>query len=150
MRDKHGFKGTRFYRMWGAMKDRCFNPNCANYYNYGGRGITVSDDWKRFVNFKNDLIEKYNDGCIEFGEKNTTIERIANNKGYYKGNVIFIHKRDQMNNRRCNIMFNGECAQRASVRLGGNRKIVADRIKSGWSKEKAFTTPKKVIHNKNI
>lgn len=38
----HGMKGKRTYRCWGAMKQRCLNPNCNIWENYGKRGITVS------------------------------------------------------------------------------------------------------------
>jgi len=45
-RRKHGLWGTRLHRIWGAMKTRCFNKNFARYKDYGGRGITVCDEWK--------------------------------------------------------------------------------------------------------
>lgn len=42
---KHGMTGTRIYRAWRNMKDRCYNKNNKHYCNYGERGITVCDEW---------------------------------------------------------------------------------------------------------
>lgn len=41
----HGGCGSRLYAIFKGMKARCFNPNVENYPNYGGRGITVCDEW---------------------------------------------------------------------------------------------------------
>src|SRR2546429_7015474 len=45
---KHGMSGSREYRSWEGMKQRCFNPRAANYENYGGQGITVCEEWLSF------------------------------------------------------------------------------------------------------
>lgn len=42
----HGETGTRLYQKWSGMKRRCYNPNESVYPSYGGRGITVCDEWK--------------------------------------------------------------------------------------------------------
>jgi len=39
--EKHGLVGTRLYKSWDSMKERCFNPNNSSYNSYGGRGITM-------------------------------------------------------------------------------------------------------------
>lgn len=50
---KHGLLNTKLYHVWFDMVDRCTNPEHKNYKNYGGRGITVCDEWiadvKRFI-----------------------------------------------------------------------------------------------------
>lgn len=43
---KHGMFGTRIYKIWSGMKDRCYNENLKSYKDYGGRGITVCDEWR--------------------------------------------------------------------------------------------------------
>lgn len=50
-RSKHNFNKTRLYRLWGNMKTRCSNKKAINYSGYGGRGITVCDEWNDFENF---------------------------------------------------------------------------------------------------
>jgi hypothetical protein len=43
---RHGARGTRLYRIWGHMIDRCGNPNMHAFHRYGGRGIRVCSEWR--------------------------------------------------------------------------------------------------------
>ena len=55
---KHGKHKTRLYKIWAAIKGRCFNKNNRAYKNYGGRGITVCSEWAdSYVVLKNGLIK---------------------------------------------------------------------------------------------
>ena len=36
----------KLYKVWCGIKQRCFNPNSNRYKNYGGRGISICDEWK--------------------------------------------------------------------------------------------------------
>jgi len=45
-RDEHGLSHTREYNIWQMMLRRCYDPTCAEYPRYGGRGITVCDRWR--------------------------------------------------------------------------------------------------------
>lgn len=74
------------------MKTRCFNKNRKDYFRYGGRGITVSKEWLIFKNFENDMLSTYKIGL--------TLERIDNNKGYFKNNCRWITKQEQALNTR--------------------------------------------------
>jgi len=66
------------YSTWGAMKQRCSNPNRPNYKLYGGRGITFCKKWENFVGFWEDMGEDWSFG--------TSIERINVNGNYKKSN----------------------------------------------------------------
>lgn len=55
----HGRSSTKLYKSWSVMINRCINPNCPSYPDYGGRGITVCDRWKySFENFLEDMGER--------------------------------------------------------------------------------------------
>lgn len=75
---QHGMSGTREYNSWSAMKQRCYNPESEYYDCYGGRGISVCDEWMvSFAKFYEDM------GCCPEG---MSIERIDVNGSYCKEN----------------------------------------------------------------
>ena len=122
------------YKTWISMKTRCNNPNYNLYKDYGGRGIKICDKWNNeYEVFLKDMGRK--------PRKNYTIERIDNNGDYCKENCKWISKSEQNRNKRTSIVFNGEIATEAQKRMGMSRHTIHQRIKNGWSIEKAFITP---------
>lgn len=100
MKNKHGLYGTKFYSKWASMISRCTNPNNRSFKDYGGRGISVCDDWMEFTNFKDDLYLSYLEHVEEFGESNTTLDRIDVNCGYELSNVRWATLSEQARNKR--------------------------------------------------
>lgn len=90
---KHGHatagSQSKTYRAWCNMISRCFNPNYKGYKRYGGRGITVADEWRKFVRFLQDMGESP-DGL--------TLERVDNDKGYSKANCKWATRVEQASN----------------------------------------------------
>lgn len=100
---KHGLKGNRLYSTWKGMKNRCCNVNNVSYRNYGGRGITVCDEWKNdfqaFYDYVSDL--------PHFGEKGYTLDRINNDGNYEPSNVRWATAKEQRSNQR-KVLYYGE------------------------------------------
>mgnify|MGYP001097323176 CR=1 FL=1 len=136
-RKTHSMSYTRPYRIWGAMISRCSRKTDINYHNYGGRGITVCDKWKTFQGFWDDMKEGYSD--------NLSIDRLNNNKGYYKENCRWATREEQDNNtcRSRKITFMGETQTLTqwAYELNMNPKTLDFRFRNGWSVERALTTP---------
>lgn len=109
---KHSMARTRFYLIFHGMKARCNNKENISYCRYGKRGIKVL--WKSFEEFKKDMYESYLKHVEEFGEKQTTIDRINTNDNYYKNNCRWATYSQQLSNTRRNkrFEFNGEIKTR--------------------------------------
>lgn len=89
----HGMTKTRLFSIWRSMKARCYNKTCGGFQNYGGRGITVCDDWKN-------SFEKFRDWAISNGYKdNLSIDRINVNGNYEPSNCRWVTMLDQQSNK---------------------------------------------------
>lgn len=89
---------TPEYRTWSHMLDRCFNARNKDYRHYGGRGITVCDEWTGPTGFATFLRH------IGFRPApRHTIERINNSEGYFPGNVRWALNIEQPRNSRQNV-----------------------------------------------
>lgn len=86
------------YWAWKSMKQRCQNPKCQAYRNYGARGITVCDEWQQF--------EPFYEWAVSSGyERGFDIDRINNNGEYSPANCRWVSRRANINNRRKTIML---------------------------------------------
>lgn len=93
---KHGKTRSREFNSWTAMRQRCLNHSCQEFENYGGRGITICDEWSDFQRFLNDMGPRP-DGL--------SLERIRNNEGYHPGNCRWATREDQVRNRRTTVFY---------------------------------------------
>lgn len=132
-----GRPATPTYRVWLGMRQRCVNPHCAGYSNYGGRGIKVCARWDSFEAFLSDMGER---------PAELFLDRIDNNGNYEPSNCRWATRTVQNRNSRHNrlITFRGvtlpisEWAERQGLRV----HLVQDRIaRYGWSPEEALTLP---------
>lgn len=114
------------YKTWIRMKRRCFDESHENYSYYGGRGITVCENWLSFENF-----------LIDMGPRpeGMEIDRIDNNGSYEPGNCRWVNHTQQMRNMRRNTRIDTPlgimAASEACEIFGLNRRYLYERIKIG-------------------
>jgi hypothetical protein len=128
------------YNTWVSMNQRCYNPKCKDYKNYGARGITIFEPWK----------ESFEAFYLMVGPRpdpSYTLERIDYNRGYEPGNVKWIPRAEQPLNKRDNVR----------LEIDGETKIVSEwaldsrcsvsmftiykRLKNSWEPKEAVFAP---------
>lgn len=99
----HGKTNTKIFKVWQGIKNRCFNKNSDKYIYYGGRGISICQEWQEFLPFYNWAI---NNGYKD----NLTIDHINVNGDYEPSNCRWVTVKEQANNKQNTvyITYNGE------------------------------------------
>ena len=131
----HGMSYDRLYQTWADMKQRCSNPRCKSYPDYGGRGISYADEWNNF--------EVFREYALSVGYDDTlTIERIDVNGNYEPGNVKFIPLKEQIRNKRNSIHLTYKGIEKTlgewAGQFGVNRGTAWFRYKDNLSFEEIF------------
>lgn len=133
---KHGLRYHPLYLRWNNIIQRCKNPKCHAYKNYGGRGIKVCERWQDVGNFIKDMYPTYVEG--------SHIDRIDNNGDYNQENCRWISIKVNNNNKRNNriIEYKGisKTLPEWSEYLDISYYALYFRLMRGWSLDKAFTT----------
>ena len=136
---KHGLHGTRIYNIFNGMKGRCYCKEHFAYESYGGRGITVCDEWRN-------SFQAFYDWAMSNGYRDDlTLDRINNDGNYEPLNCRWITMKEQCSNRRNNhlLTYKGETKTLTEwAELYGKSYVALFmRLKRGWSIEKAIETP---------
>lgn len=92
----HNKWGTKCYRTWDHIIQRCTNEKYTGYANYGGRGITVCDEWRNSFDAFYNHVSK----LPHYGEEGRSIDRIDNDGNYEPGNVRWATRSEQNSNKR--------------------------------------------------
>ena len=142
-------KNIRLYRIWFSMFDRCYNDKNIQYKNYGGRGIKVANTWFDYFQFESDMIDLYQTHEKEYGEKDTTLERIDVNGNYCKENCIWITKIEQLQNKRNTKRTpDGQRLKEYCLENNLNYNTIQSRLRMGWTWEDTINKP--IEHRDNI
>lgn len=143
------------YNIYLGMIKRCYNKNNKDYYRYGGKGISVCDEWLDKTKVKQGEYKSGRGGvrpryvrkgflqfCKDMGEKPSgkTIDRIDNTKGYSKENCRWATPKEQANNRdTCVKTPTGENLHQYAERIGIDYRTITKRLSMGWTFEEATT-----------
>ena len=140
-RQEHKQGRTHLYNVWCLMLRRTTKPHSQDYKYYGGRGITVCDEWSRdFMKFHD---WAYSNGYVE----GLTLDRIDVNGNYCPENCQWATRKTQANNTRTNhyLTLNGktQSMKRWSEELGLSYHTLQWRVYHGWTDEEALTGKRK-------
>lgn len=125
----HGLSGTRLYNILRAMIRRCYDPDYEQYYNYGGRGIKICDEW---LDSENGPLNFYN-WAIENGyNDDLTIDRINNDGNYCPENCRWATMKEQAHNRRTNIRINMYNEKLTLYEIADTYNLNIDELKSAY------------------
>lgn len=135
----HGKTDTRLYAIWQQMKNRCCNKNLKAYKDYGGRGISVCDEWMHDFN-------TFYTWSIQHGyTDDLSIDRIDNDGNYTPNNCRWVTGAAQANNRRTNRLYTLDGETMSLTEWAHSRGVdprkVFNRVYAGWDFQTALSTP---------
>lgn len=128
---KHGMARHSMYFTWKGMKQRCLNNRDDNFPNYGGRGISVCDEWMTFDKFYQDMANSWSKGL--------QLDRINNNGNYCKENCRWVTNKLNSSNKRNSILSYEQIA--ICEKNGISAQTAHQRRKMGMSIHDSITTP---------
>jgi len=136
----HAMSGSRIYRQWSMMLDRCRNPRSQFFSRYGGRGIQVCDRWHKFEAFYADMGDR---------PAGKTLDRINNDGDYEPANCRWATPKEQCNNKALNRLLTlrgrTQTLSQWAIELGVNESTLRTRVGRGWSDERVLTQPVRSI-----
>lgn len=134
----HGMTRTRLFKIWTSMRERCEREKHPHYNDYGGRGISVCEEWNAFETFRDWAFQNGYDDSL-------TIDRIDVDGNYEPSNCRWVTMKAQQNNKRNNhvIDFNGEkhTITEWSEITGIGKTTIKERLNMGWTIEETLTKP---------
>ena len=140
---KHGLSASRINRIYRHMKERCYEKAGKDYELYGGRGITVCDDWLGEHGFENFYAWSMVHGYAE----SLSIDRVDTDKGYSPDNCRWVNATVQANNRRTNVVYDIGNGPQTRAELCKEYGIpyfkFRDRVASGWTVKEALEIDKR-------
>ena len=124
-------KQTRLYRIYTGIKNRCMNKRSPDYPNYGGRGVSVCEEW--ISDFKS-----FHDWAMSNGyANNLSIDRIDPNGNYEPNNCRWVQNKVQARNKKDTLYLTYKGETRPLSEWAEIKNIpyptLHYRFKSGWT-----------------
>jgi hypothetical protein len=147
---KHGCakpgKQTTEYQTWSHIIQRCSNEKSKYFHHYGGRGITVCEEWQKdFAQFLKDMGRR--------PSSNHSIERIDNSKGYSAENCKWAIMKEQCRNKRSNVWLDDGSETLCLADMGKKHGIkiptLHNRLKRGMTVQEAISKPIQKYRNQH-
>lgn len=136
----HGYCGTPTYSTWHSMIGRCGNPNDPSYGRYGGAGVKVCARWRKFENFLADMGER--------PSLSHSIDRIDSKRGYTRENCRWASHVEQNNNLKSNVRLKFRGREQTLMQWSRELRLsdyaIRNRLRNGWTVERALSTPCRV------
>lgn len=134
----HGLSGTVEYSSWQDIKRRCYDPEDANYHNYGGRGISMCEAWR------DDVVQFVVDVGLR-PKSGMTLDRIDTNGHYEPRNMRWASNSTQQRNRRDTVWLRMPAGWRVLAdvadEFGIHHSVLKGRLRGGWYLREALTKP---------
>ncbi len=134
----HGMSNAPTWNSWSNMISRCYRTGDKDFHKYGGRGISVCEEWRgSFLSF-----------YLHMGDrpKGKSLDRIDVNGNYGPGNCRWATPMEQNRNQRINVFYEMDgkrmIAPDWAKHLGLRKGAINMRLKAGWDLRRALTTPK--------
>lgn len=144
----HGMTNTKIYKSWSHIKERCFVKKDKSYKNYGGRGISMCEEWR------NNFMAFYDWSMANGYQDSLTIDRINNDGNYEPSNCRWTNSTIQACNKRILISTNTSGYKGVTkIRYKKWRSVISIKRKSihlgcfDTALEAGFTYDKYVIEN---
>ena len=129
------------YHVWRGMLDRCYCPTIKQYKDYGGRGISVCEQWKN----------SYSQWFTDMGPRpeGSTLDRKDNNGNYEPNNCRWATRKQQQRNQRVTrkVVIAGHTYVAADLadKAGVKTDIIMERVKRGLSLSEVLSNDR--FHN---
>lgn len=140
----HGCASHPAFNIWLGMMARCTHEWIPSYKDYGGRGITVCEEWQNPQNFT-----KWADETGYKPNKNLTIERKDVNGNYEPSNCIWIPRNEQVYNRRITLRFIDDDGIEKSVAKEARKRGVSPEL-AGERCRKGIKEPFYIFYKGNL
>ena len=103
------------------MRQRCEKETCDDYKYYGAKGVNVCDRWQVYENFESDMGKR--------PSPKHSIDRSDTTGNYEPSNCRWATSKEQQNNRRNNVRFEGKTQAEWAVELGIDQSVISRRLK---------------------